>query len=45
MIEYFNRSLSKNSEDVQMYKHFSQVIDSLDMDALFPLHFDFAAYY
>lgn len=28
-----------------MYKHFSQVIDSLDIDGLFPLNFDFAAYY
>lgn len=45
MIEYFNRALAKGTEDLTMLKHFSKVIDSLDIANIFPLGFDFASYY
>lgn len=45
MIEYFNRSVSKGSDSTSMWKHFSKIIDSLEMANIFALGFDFGAYY
>jgi hypothetical protein len=45
MIEYFNRAVNKNSENAVMWKHFGKLIDSLDTSIIFPLGFDFSAYY
>jgi|JI102314A1RNA_FD_contig_31_188840_length_511_multi_2_in_0_out_0_1 hypothetical protein len=44
MLEYFNRSVGKK-ETVLMWKHFSKIIDSLDIANIFPMGFDFSAYY
>lgn len=45
MVEYFNRAIGKKQESVAMWKHFSKIIDSQEIGVIFPLGFDFAAYY